>query len=293
MSLMWLSQRARHLLLLELKHLLFCSEVFLYLKWAFMSHHGVFQTRGIPFLVFDVGGVLEMLDEQANSDSVILQLTTEALYSKVNGQSSPRSCFMTPGHKYGICSLHQDFKRATCNTHACILSILQITNIVISLYFQGFLNCWEGFRNFYRSFSSVIVLNESSKALEPSSLNALPWRKEVYSYKNRTRMLYHGLLVRNGVCAEVLTQGDMKTAQLSEKVTTGKQQWLDWHSELATMRIPTLQQVWHLCSALPKWCDFQREGLCSARYSPSCHQSKSSWHFALFDQNQLPAIDYN
>ena len=45
------------------------------------------QVKGIPFLAFDAGGVLEMFDQTANEDAVILEPGISALYTKIKGES--------------------------------------------------------------------------------------------------------------------------------------------------------------------------------------------------------------
>ena len=46
----------------------------------------MFQVKGIPFLVFDVGGVLEMFDEADNTDAVVKEPTIDSLYAKLHGE---------------------------------------------------------------------------------------------------------------------------------------------------------------------------------------------------------------
>lgn len=45
------------------------------------------QVKGIPFLAFDAGGVLEMFDQTANEDAVILEPSISALYTKIKGEA--------------------------------------------------------------------------------------------------------------------------------------------------------------------------------------------------------------
>lgn len=44
------------------------------------------QVKGIPFLAFDAGGVLEMFNQTANEDAVILEPSISALYTKIKGK---------------------------------------------------------------------------------------------------------------------------------------------------------------------------------------------------------------
>ncbi len=41
--------------------------------------------KGIPFLAFDAGGVLEMFDQASNENAVILEPSISALYDKIKG----------------------------------------------------------------------------------------------------------------------------------------------------------------------------------------------------------------
>ena len=50
-------------------------------------------------------------------------------------------------------------------------------------------------------------------------------------------------------CLQVVSAGKIKTVQLSDKVTTGRQQWLQWHADFAT-RLPALIKVVHCSCAL-------------------------------------------
>ena len=52
------------------------------------------QAKQIPFLVFDVGGVEEMIEESINTDSIILQLTTDALLRRMKGISNCLASFL-------------------------------------------------------------------------------------------------------------------------------------------------------------------------------------------------------
>ena len=49
------------------------------------------QSRGIPFLVFDVGGVLEMFDPRENKGIVVWEPTAEALTAKLSS-ANPNHC---------------------------------------------------------------------------------------------------------------------------------------------------------------------------------------------------------
>ena len=42
------------------------------------------QVKGIPFLVFDAGGVLEMFDSKAFADNVVFEPTLAALKRKLS-----------------------------------------------------------------------------------------------------------------------------------------------------------------------------------------------------------------
>lgn len=44
------------------------------------------QVKGIPFLVFDVGGVLEMFDQNINPEAVVWEPTIDALYAKLHSE---------------------------------------------------------------------------------------------------------------------------------------------------------------------------------------------------------------
>ncbi len=54
------------------------------------------QVKGIPFLVFDVGGVLEMFDQATNQAAVIADPSIKALHGKLKSaslsQHSPPLC---------------------------------------------------------------------------------------------------------------------------------------------------------------------------------------------------------
>lgn len=45
------------------------------------------QVKGIPFLVFDVGGVLEMFDPSQNREAVVWEPTLDALYAKLQSEA--------------------------------------------------------------------------------------------------------------------------------------------------------------------------------------------------------------
>lgn len=45
------------------------------------------QVKGIPFVVFDAGGVLEMFDHRQHPDNVVFEPTLEALSARLNGVS--------------------------------------------------------------------------------------------------------------------------------------------------------------------------------------------------------------
>lgn len=49
------------------------------------------QVKGIPFLVFDVGGVLEMLDPEVNKETIVYEPTVDALYASLESESSVHS----------------------------------------------------------------------------------------------------------------------------------------------------------------------------------------------------------
>ena len=42
------------------------------------------QVKGIPFLAFDAGGVLEMFDSKVHKDNVVFEPTLGALSAKLN-----------------------------------------------------------------------------------------------------------------------------------------------------------------------------------------------------------------
>jgi len=46
------------------------------------------QVKGIPFVVFDVGGVLEMFDQESNQAAVILKPSIKSLYGKLKSEPS-------------------------------------------------------------------------------------------------------------------------------------------------------------------------------------------------------------
>jgi hypothetical protein len=50
---------------------------------------GWLQVKGIPFVVFDAGGVLEMFDHRQHPDNVVFEPTLEALASRLNGVRPP------------------------------------------------------------------------------------------------------------------------------------------------------------------------------------------------------------
>ena len=43
------------------------------------------QLKGLPFVVFDQGGVMEMIDSKGMAGNVILEPTADALYTKLSG----------------------------------------------------------------------------------------------------------------------------------------------------------------------------------------------------------------
>ncbi len=47
------------------------------------------QVKGIPFLAFDAGGVLEMFSGKVHQDNVVLEPTLAALTSKLTQVRSP------------------------------------------------------------------------------------------------------------------------------------------------------------------------------------------------------------
>ena len=50
------------------------------------------QVKGIPFLVFDAGGVLEMFDSKAFADNVVFEPTLAALKRKLSSVVSIAPC---------------------------------------------------------------------------------------------------------------------------------------------------------------------------------------------------------
>ena len=56
------------------------------------------QVKGIPFLVFDAGGVLEMFDSKAFADNVVFEPTLAALKRKLSSVVSiaPWTVLVTP-----------------------------------------------------------------------------------------------------------------------------------------------------------------------------------------------------
>ena len=44
------------------------------------------QLKGLPFVVFDQGGVMEMIDNKGTAGNVILEPTADALYSKLSSE---------------------------------------------------------------------------------------------------------------------------------------------------------------------------------------------------------------
>lgn len=51
----------------------------------------ILQVKGIPFLAFDAGGVLEMFDGKIHKDNVVLEPTLAALTAKLK-QVRAKSC---------------------------------------------------------------------------------------------------------------------------------------------------------------------------------------------------------
>ena len=45
------------------------------------------QLKGLPFVVFDQGGVMEMIDNKGTAGNVILEPTADALYSKLSSEA--------------------------------------------------------------------------------------------------------------------------------------------------------------------------------------------------------------
>ena len=43
------------------------------------------QVKAIPFVVFDVGGISEMMDTNADSNNIIHEPNADALYAKILG----------------------------------------------------------------------------------------------------------------------------------------------------------------------------------------------------------------
>ena len=56
---------------------------------------GCLQVKGIPFLVFDAGGVLEMFDPKEFSDNVVFEPTLAALKRKLSSVVSPNASFIS------------------------------------------------------------------------------------------------------------------------------------------------------------------------------------------------------
>lgn len=54
---------------------------------------GCLQVKGIPFLAFDAGGVLEMFDGKVHKDNVVLEPTLNALSAKLNEVHTFQSLF--------------------------------------------------------------------------------------------------------------------------------------------------------------------------------------------------------
>ena len=64
------------------------------MMWAML------QVKGIPFLVFDVGGVLEMFDGKKYRTNVVLEPTLEALTSKLKDVRPT----LTDPERFGCCN---------------------------------------------------------------------------------------------------------------------------------------------------------------------------------------------
>ena len=58
------------------------------------------QVKGIPFLAFDAGGVLEMFDPKEFSDNVVFEPTLAALKRKLSSVVSHR---LGPAHHCFLC----------------------------------------------------------------------------------------------------------------------------------------------------------------------------------------------
>lgn len=56
---------------------------------------GCLQVKGIPFLVFDAGGVLEMFDPKEFSDNVVFEPTLAALKRKLSSVVGPNASFIS------------------------------------------------------------------------------------------------------------------------------------------------------------------------------------------------------
>ena len=138
------------------------------------------QVKGIPFLVFDVGGVLEMFDEADNTDAVVKEPTLDSLYSKLHGE--------------------------------ILASLLLLTHAAP------------------KSETSETIVNQSW--LVGRSSRAMAWA-------GAARVAD----VQCFCCAGTMIRGALKTVNLSTRVTTGKEQWLDWHAHFAESRISKLQQA--------------------------------------------------
>ena len=73
--------------------------------------------KGIPFLVFDAGGVLEMFDPKEFSDNVVFEPTLAALKRKLSSVVNPNASFIS-------CAFHSTEIRcilAECLRQSCTL----------------------------------------------------------------------------------------------------------------------------------------------------------------------------
>ena len=58
------------------------------------------QLKGLPFVVFDQGGVMEMIDNKGMAGNVILEPTADALYTKLSGMH-PYSSSVSGAARWG------------------------------------------------------------------------------------------------------------------------------------------------------------------------------------------------
>ena len=78
------------------------------------------QVKGIPFIMFDVGGVVEMVDYKMHGDVVVAEPSMPALRDKLTGAGRPRCPAASARRSSGLAggAERRDRRAQTCCTRA-------------------------------------------------------------------------------------------------------------------------------------------------------------------------------